>query len=166
MTQNCNTRHNPSVANNEENNGSDPQMSYLTINLEKKILFCFDGLDKELLNLRDAIVKNLQVENHRLRMKVSNRQNEVMSLEMDGNDLEQYGRRSNLDITGIPDGVSDKNLEEKVIQVLREIQVNVSSSDIERCHHIGKSKNSSKKTTIVRFVNRKHTKKALINRNE
>ena len=145
MTQNCNTRHNPSVANNEENNGSDPQMSYLTINLEKKILFCFDGLDKELRNLRDAIVKNLQVENHRLRMKVSNRQNEVMSLEMDGNDLEQYGRRSNLDITGIPDGVSDKNLEEKVIQVLREIQVNVSSSDIERCHHIGKSKNSSKK---------------------
>ena len=55
------------------------------------------------------------------------------------------------------------NLEEKVIQVLSEIQVNVSSSDIEACHCIGKSKNSSIKT-IVRFINRKYAKKALINR--
>ena len=32
------------------------------------------------------------------------------------------------------DDISDKNLEEKVTQVLSEIQVNVSSSDIEACH--------------------------------
>ena len=35
--------------------------------------------------------------------------------------------------------LSDESLEEKVIQVLSEIQVNVSSSDIEACHRIGKS---------------------------
>ena len=79
--------------------------------------------------------------------------------------MEQYGRRNNLEITGIPDDVSDENLEEKVIQVLSEIQVNVSSSDIEACHRIGKSKNSSKKKKkIVRLINRKHAKKALFNR--
>ena len=86
-----------------------------------------------------------------------------MSLEIKGNHLEQYGRRNNLEITGIPDDVSDENQEEKVIQILCEVQVNVSSSDIEACHHVGKSKNSSKKT-IVRSINRKHAKKALINR--
>ena len=75
-------------------------------------------------------------------MKVNNLENKVMSLEINGNHLEQYGRK-NLEITGIPDDVSDENLKEKVIQVFSEIQVNVSSSDTEACHHIGKSKNSS-----------------------
>ena len=103
-------------------------------------------MDQELLNLKDVIIKDLQVENQRLRMKVNNLENKVMSLEINGNHLEQYGIRNNLDITGIPDDVSDENLEEKVIHVLSEIQVNVSSSDIKACHRIGKSKNSSKKT--------------------
>ena len=133
------------VANNEENNVLDPQTSDLIIKLEKKILSRFDGLDKELLNLKDVIIKDLQVENQRLRMKVNNIENKVMSLEINGNHLEQYRRRGNLEITGIPDDVSDENIEEKVIQVLSEIQVNVTISDIEACHRIGKSKNSSKK---------------------
>ena len=71
MTHNCNTRHNPLVANNEEN-VSDPQTSDLIINLEEKIFSRFDGLDEAVLNLKDAIVKDLQVENQRLRMKVNN----------------------------------------------------------------------------------------------
>ena len=57
-----------------------------------------------------------------------------MSLEINGNHLEQCGKRNNLEITGIPDDVSDENLEEKVIQVLSEIHVNVSSSDIASSH--------------------------------
>ena len=68
-----------------------------------------------------------------------------------------------MEITGISDDVSDENLEGKVIEVLNEIQVDVSTSDTEACHRIGKSKNSSKKT-IVRFINRKYAKKALLNR--
>ena len=163
MAHNYNTRHSPLVANNEENNVLDPQTSDPIINLEKKILSRFDGLDKELLNLKDVIIKDLQFENQRLRMKVNSLENKVMSLEINENHLEQYGRRNNLEITEIPDDVSDENLKEKVIHVLSEIQVKVSGSDIEACHRIGKSKNSLKKT-IVRFINRKHTKKALINR--
>ena len=98
MTHNCNLRHNPLVANNEEN-VSDPQTSDLIINLEKKILSYFDGLDKELLNLKYVIIKGLQVENQHLYMKVNNLENKVMSLEINGNHLEQYGR-NNLEITG------------------------------------------------------------------
>ena len=41
----------------------------LIINLEKKMTSRFDGLDIELLNLKDVIIKNLQVENERLRKK-------------------------------------------------------------------------------------------------
>ena len=41
----------------------------LFINLEKNITSRFDGLDIELLNSEDVIIKNLQVERERLRKK-------------------------------------------------------------------------------------------------
>ena len=63
-------------------------------------------------------------------MKVNNLENNVMSYEINGNHFEQYGRRNNLEITGIPYDVTDENLKQKVIQVLSEIQFNVSSSDM------------------------------------
>ena len=78
-------------------------------------------------------------------MKVNNLGNNVISPEINGNHSEQYGKRNNLEITAIPDDLSDKNMEEKVIQFLIEILSNVSISDIEACHRIGKSRNSSKK---------------------
>ena len=135
----------------------------LIINLEKKMTSRFDGLDNELLNLKDVIIKNLQVEYDGLRKKVNVLENKILTLESEHNSLEQYGRRNNIEITGIPDSVPDQNLEEKVVDILNEITVNVSAKDIEACHRVGVSKNSSKKT-IVRFINRKHAKKALLSR--
>ena len=126
----------------------------LIINLEKKMTSGFDGLDNELLNLKDVIIKNLQVENKRLRKIVNVLENKILTLQSEHNSLEQYGRRNNIEITGIPDSVPDQNLEEKVVDILNEITVNVSPKDIEACHRVGVSKNSSKKT-IVPFVNRK-----------
>ena len=73
---------------------------------------------------------------------MNNLENKVVSLEISGNHLEQYGRRNNLEITGISDNVSDQNLEGKVVEVLNEIQVDTSRSDIEACHRIGRSKDS------------------------
>ena len=46
------------------------------------------------------------------------------------------------------------------MDISNEISVEISPNDTEACHRVGVSKNSSKKT--VRFVNRKHAKKALI----
>ena len=48
---------------------------------------------------------------------------------------------------------------------LNEISIDVSPRDIEACHRVDVSKNSSKKP-IVRFINRKHAKKALISRKD
>ena len=45
----------------------------------------FDGLDIELLNLKDVIIKNLQVENERLREKVNVLENKVLTLESEHN---------------------------------------------------------------------------------
>ena len=77
MTHNYNTNYNSLIGNNEENHFSDLQTSDLIINHQKKILSRFHGLDKELLNLKDVIIKDLQVENQRLRMKVINLENSM-----------------------------------------------------------------------------------------
>ena len=71
--------------------------------------------------------------------------------------LEQYDRRNNIEVSGIPDSVGDNNLEEKVISVFANVGIDVKFNNIEACHRIGKSRNSSKKT-IVRFTNRKFAK--------
>ena len=79
----------------------------LIINLEKKMTSRFDGLDNELLNLKDVIIKNLQVENECLRKKVNVLENKVLILESEHNSPEQYGCCNNIEITGIPDNVPD-----------------------------------------------------------
>ena len=102
--------------------------------------------------------------------------------------MEQYGRRNNIEITGIPESVENEKLEETVVEVLNKINLNVSNNNIENekleetvvevlnkinlnvsnnnieaCQRLGKQKNKPRKT-IIRFVNRKFAKKALLNR--
>ena len=120
-------------------------------NLETKLLSRFDELTKALLNVKDAIIKNLQTENERLREKVCSLENKVTSLEIDQNKLEQYGRRNNIEVSGIPDSVKDNCLEEKIISVFTSAVIEVKSCVIEACHRIGKSRNSSKKNNCPFF---------------
>ena len=67
-SHNYNTKQNL-LASNENRN---PETSKLIINLGSKLLLRFDNLDKEMLNLKDVIIKYLQVENQRLRNKINN----------------------------------------------------------------------------------------------
>ena len=129
-------------------------------NLETKLLSRFDDLTKELLNVKDVIIKNLQAENERLREKVCSLESKVTSLEINQNEHEQYGRRNNIEVSGIPDSVKDNCLKQKIISVFTSVGIDVKSYDIEACHRIGKSRNSSKKT-IVCFSNRMFAKQAL-----
>ena len=79
--------------------------------------------------------------------------------------LEQYGRRNNIGITGIPDTVQNNELENKGIGVFNAIGVEANSADFEDCHRVGKSKSNSKKV-IARFVNWKVVKNALCERKQ
>ena len=105
----------------------------------------FDGLDNELLNLKDVIIKNLQVENERIRKKINVLENKILTRESEHNSLKQYGRRSNFEITEIPDSVPDQNLEEKVVDILNEIDIDESPKDIEEYHCVGVSKIAQRK---------------------
>ena len=91
--------------------------SELIMNLEKTMLMRFDGVDNELLNLKDVVIKNLQIENQRLHSKVDNFEKKVISLEKNGNLLERHGRRNNLEIAGISNEIEDVDLAGKVIEI-------------------------------------------------
>ena len=73
----------------------------------------------------------------------------------------QYVRRNNIEISGIPNSVVDDALEDKVISILEKIDVKVSKNDIEACHRLPASKKNPTKRTIVRFVNRKSSEACL-----
>ena len=63
-------------------------------------------------------------------------------------------------ISGIPQSGSNNQLEEKIVDILKAIDVNITSNEIEACHRLGKKK----KNVIVRVINRKHCLKALRNK--
>ena len=62
------TRHNSLVSNENRT----PETSELIINLESNLLSRFDNLDKEMLNLKHVIIKDLQVQNQRMRNEINN----------------------------------------------------------------------------------------------
>ena len=111
------------------------------------------------------MTKCLQDENALLRSRCSKLENKVVSLELSVNQVEQYGRRNNIVISGIPHDVADDHLEDAVTSIMEDVDVIVQNGDTEACHRIKKSdQKSSSKKTIVRFINHKYCKKALVNR--
>ena len=77
--------------------------------------------------------------------------------------VEQYGRRNNVEITGIPHEVLDNNLESKVIDISKDAGIEIGHIDIEGCHQLLLSRNNTggTKRVIVKFVNRKHSEDIL-----
>ena len=141
----------------------------LIANLEKNITNSINSIKTELKeeidNLKDVIIKRLQDENVILGDRCSKLEQKLVEFEYSTNSLEQYGRRNNIIISGIPDSVDVNQLEESVTEILTDINVNVASNDIEACHRICKKDTRIGSTkTIFRFVNRKHAKQALYNK--
>ena len=123
----------------------------------------FHDLRDEFINMKNVIIKKLQDENAQLKETIANLQHKVIVLETAANSVEQYDRRNNIEITGIPDDIEDKNLEHSVIEIFKAADIQISHNDVEDCHRIGKPKGNSKKI-IVRLVNRKYCKQILYNR--
>ena len=69
------------------------------------------------------------------------------------NKLNQYSRRENLEIVGILDSVTQKDLVGRVIQIFDAIGVPVVSYNIAACHHLKKNKFQKSTNVIIRFIN-------------
>ena len=77
---------------------------------------------------------------------------------------DQYTRRNNIEIAGIPNDIDDRNLENKVVTLMKNLNIQVSPNDIEACHRLNAESENAPKRTIVRFVNRKFVNQLLSKR--
>ena len=63
--------------------------------------------------------------------EVNQMQEKIISLESKCNSVEQYGRRNNMEINGIPNCISDDNLEVTVVNLLSKVaNVHVTADDM------------------------------------
>ena len=87
----------------------------------------------------------------------------VIELEKSQAKAEQYSRRNNVEISGIPHEILDNNLEDKVIDICKDAGIEIGHMDIEGCHRLPLSRNNTggTKRVIVKFVNKKHSEDML-----
>ena len=133
-------------------------------NFKKFLTLTRKALVKDFTRILNEQISSLKAENDALKSHVKNLENQiknnVIEYQTDINRLEQYGRRSNIEIAGIPDEIPLKELEGKVVEILTEIDVQVDDRDIEACHRLPKGRfGKGPARTIVRFVNRKNCEK-------
>ena len=99
--------------------------------LEANIINNINNLKDEIISLKDTPIKRLLEENERLCVKCQQLVNRMALIESFHDALRQYGRRSNLAISRIPDSVQDSDLESTVTSNLSDTDVNVESREVE-----------------------------------
>ena len=100
-----------------------------------------------------------------------------INLEKSVTQVEQYTRRENFEITGVPENIPQEQLEAKVFEIVNDItekdeRTMLTSKDIHACHRLRKEKDENGARVIVRIVNRKNNidilknKKKLMDKSE
>ena len=129
--------------------------------MKNNILSSKNSLKEKFLNLKEIFIKNLQSDNEKFRQTSERLESCCTKYKFEHNTLVQYGCRSNVILSGIPDPVSDDTLEESVISVLADTDVYVERQDKRACHRFGKADRKKWKKIIVQLVNKKKCKKFL-----
>ena len=120
-----------------------------------KMVSKFSSLEGEIMNIRKEL-KKCYTRIYDLEHTVDDQFDHIYFLENQLNRLDQYGRRENIEIVGIPNEVMDRDLEKEVLKILRAIGLNhIQHFSIVGCHRVGSKDRYGRRNTIVRFLNRK-----------
>ena len=95
---------------------------------------------------------SLSEENQELKMEIKALRIDQEKQKLAVNDLEQYGRRECVEISGVPPQDGEK-VEDIVIAIGKEIGVEVGKHEISACHRVKKAKGDP--IIIAKFLNRK-----------
>jgi len=118
----------------------------------------FESFKNQLSNTLNEIttirsnVDHLKEENAQLKKRNKDLEEKNAKLDSQLNELEQYGRRQNLEIHGIPmpDNQTNAEVEDKVLQVLKKIDTTISKDAIDVVHRlIGNLKMIKTKSVLV-----------------
>ena len=115
------------------------------------------NVNKELSELRNDF-KKIESELSVSKNVNSKLHERVVALEIQCWGNSQYSRREGLEITGVPDIISNDDLEETTIKVLDKLDVATDPSNIEDCHWL---KSNGSKKVIMEFARRKDDKNKL-----
>ena len=108
-------------------------------------------LKQELKETSKAELKTVKIENERLKQAVN-----LQVFKLD--ELDQYGRRENIRIHGVPESFDTKDDGESVVlNIANELNIKIKTEDIQRAHRLGGIRpNASKpRPVIVRFISYK-----------
>lgn len=111
---------------------------------------------KKHLQEKDNIIQSLRDDVDKIKNKISNTvtRDELESVERDVIDVQQYNRRNNVEISGLPEELTD--LQDTVINIGKAIGVQIKPDDIQAAHRLRKDRNHrGPRKIIARFVNRK-----------
>ena len=154
----------------EENQNSNIQINIADMNISSQTEEMNDVSLIERIEKLESLLGKLITENRTMKDKLKkndvdkfNIWNRLHYCENDINLLNQYSRRENIEISGIPSEIQNNNLEKYVIDLLRNIGVHgLTSYEISACHCLKKSRSSQKQANvIVRFINRKRAYESL-----
>ena len=117
-----------------------------------------DQVNESIMQVKNSVIEALKEDNLKMQRKVETLEEQLAENDAYINKLDQYNRRNNIEIQGIPSSVSDDALEGEVIDIFKCLNISIQNTDIEGCHRLGKA---NPQNTIVRLVNRKFCYEAL-----
>ena len=76
-----------------------------------------EEVNESIMSIKNTIIDALKEENLKLQNKVKKLEEQLLEIDQKNNHLDQYSRRSNLEIQGIPANITDDKLEGKIIGI-------------------------------------------------
>ncbi|MEW8544179.1 MAG: hypothetical protein AB2693_11655, partial [Candidatus Thiodiazotropha sp.] len=92
---------------------------------------------KEATSSLTSQIEGIKLENKQLTESCSRMEEKIVKLQLDNDSLEQYGRRNILRISGIPEQPNEQT-DDLVLKLAEELNVTMSTYDIDRSHRVGK----------------------------
>ena len=136
----------------------------LSDNGNETIMNKIDSFENKIKQITD-INQQFQIEIDKLKFDLDMSLKAVDTPGKGINKLEQYNRRENVEIIGLPDPIKNVELEDVVINILRRIGVyHLGKWEIVGCHRLKKNPGGKSSNVIIRFVNRKRASQCLQNR--
>ena len=127
------------------NSEVEPVVKSIVEPLVKSIV---DGVTKSL----NEKIKTLETENKSLKAQVKSLNSKVDALQIASDSAEQYSRRNCVRIVGIPQ-IPEENTDEIVLKMASACDVDLSPTDIDRSHRVGKTPTWPKhRAIIVKFA--------------
>ena len=130
----------------------------------------FNESDRIVLNEINPTMKHLKEEMKVLKFELSQAKKEIVQVKKENerlkqainlnifatDDLDQYNRRENIRIYGVPEISGKKDDGENVLfQIAEELNLELDEWDIQRCHRLGKKLFSNNKTNVGRYSKKK-----------